>query len=443
VSSRTRTTGGLQALSPSYEYDNGSIIATHAPARVGTYAYMNDVVTSGFRSRQKRGEVFFNPMSRTQRTYAVNVISDHAFGSAGNTRQYTSSGAYWYNMLPLEPFGGFNVPLLAQPFASNDIAMMLSEASTGVLSKRGRGDSNLWETAAEFGQTLDLFRKPALRLREWASLTAAGRAELRKKKDRRKIPDQRELVEDATSLWLQYRYGILPIVRDVEALIKNLQNLRKSVRKTTRDQVRRQATVGSSGVITYGVLSIPWQCQVTGFASVRGMSLDQVDWNLLDQLGFSGKSLLTLPWELVRLSFVLDWFVNVGDFLNAIAPAIGWTHIGSCAVIERSYSAVYTVGSGTTIGGGKILNSAPQGTVGISGVNRDRVPLVMPRIVVKSDFRFDSATRVADAWALSTGAVYSALGLSKPALRNVGPASVSLVKDRTRWRRGTPGTSQL
>lgn len=414
MSNRTRTMGGYSGL-PAFEYDNGSLIATHTPAKVGSLSRMDDVLVSGFRSRQRKGELFFNSMSSRQRTYSAMVASDHSFGPVATPTRFTSSGPYWYNLLPMETYEGNLVPNMMDAFTSNDVAMMLSEVSTGVLSKRGRGDTNLWETVAEFGQTLDLFRKPTLRLREWANkLTSARR--VRPPRGREPV-DNRKVVSDSASLWLTYRYGILPIVRDVEAIIQNLQKLRQSVRKTTRDSVRRNALSGSSGLISYGALRIPWSAEVTVECDVRGMSLDQVDWHLLDQLGFSAKSLLTLPWELVRLSFVLDWFVNVGDFLNAITPAIGWTHLGSCAVIKKTYKTVYTVGEGSTVTGANVLSSPPKGVVEVTGVSRDRVKLVVPRILVKSDFGFDKATRVADAWALSTGAVYSALGLSKPRFR--------------------------
>jgi len=111
--------------------------------------------------------------------------------------------------------------------------------------------------------------------------------------------------------------------------------------------------------------------------------------------------LLTLPWELIPYSFVVDWFVNIGDFIGAMSPSLGWTQLGSCHVLKRE----------------KVLQLAPLQTTPGSAVEAILKPatgsykltqtsvsrqagLSAPGLVVKSDFRFSNLTRCLDAYSL-------------------------------------------
>lgn len=353
---------------------------------------MSDFVVDRFEQRRKAGEIFFNPMSRDKRAYSVSsytgYLVQHSSGS-----QYNTEEPWFYAVLfPRETVNGRSVPLISRASTDAEYSRLLVEASTDVLAKRGRGDSNSWETLAELDKTLAMFQNPLGKLNKW--LTAASRA--------KQLGTASQLLgKTGAGLWLQYRYGIRPIISDVNNIVKALGNIALKRRKTTRSSTRLTRSTLISGSSSSGVLTYPWVNQVNDQITVRGVSLDDVDFSLLDDLGLSGKGLLTLPWELVPYSFVADWMLNIGDFLNAIAPAIGWNHLGSCLTVETVRTNVYTITDCVSNTSGWSVVKKQTGTVGITQIAKERRALVAPGIVVKADFKLDSATRVADAFTLA------------------------------------------
>lgn len=128
---------------------------------------------------------------------------------------------------------------------------------------------------------------------------------------RRKYKDKppQNALEEIASIWLAYRYGIQPIAYSVKDALDYLDAsgvLYRTVRK-------REDQAPSLSDLPDGVslLTMP-NLQVRYFgkgrlsaATTQGLGLNP----------------LTTAWELVPLSFVVDWFLNVGDLLGALAPS--------------------------------------------------------------------------------------------------------------------------
>jgi hypothetical protein len=121
---------------------------------------------------------------------------------------------------------------------------------------------------------------------------------------------------------------------------------------------------------------------------------------MLNNIGFSGKNLLTLPWELIPYSFVVDWFANIGDFVGAITPSLGVKQLGTAATIERTNTMEANI-VGISAPTGWTINVPGFGSYKTSLNSRNRATtLPSPRIVIKNDFRFSNLTRVLDATGL-------------------------------------------
>jgi hypothetical protein len=207
----------------------------------------------------------------------------------------------------------------------------------------------------------------------------------------------------ASGLWLQYRYGIKPLLGDMEHILKTIREFSpRTERRSTRSTLSLYGTgVVQGHTITPVGLDVTWVNSIQDRIKLRAMSLDEVDTSFYKELGFGEKSLMTLPWELIPYSFVADWFLNVGDYLNAKVPAgAGWKSLGSCLSVDRVTTNVYTPIASANTAGGFSLDKPMTGSVGITLHSKDRGPMVAPRIVVKSDFRLDNVTRVTDGMSL-------------------------------------------
>lgn len=122
---------------------------------------------------------------------------------------------------------------------------------------------------------------------------------------------------DPTKAWLEYRYGIMPLVLSAKDLIDALDSAKYRFRKGKI--VRTQTTVsrrGSKPEQVYGyyfrdsrverTVSVHWKVKYGSSQHFNGVNKDFIRFNWA-----------TTAWELVTLSFVIDWFVNVGEFILA------------------------------------------------------------------------------------------------------------------------------
>lgn len=117
-----------------------------------------------------------------------------------------------------------------------------------------------------------------------------------------------EANEAIASTWLTYRYGIMPNVYLIEDALEAL-NAPKTL--FLRDRSRNVEKVAFLDRPNWGSPEV----EVTDRVMVK--SRLQNDNKINSQLS---ASLTVTAWELIPLSFVIDWFINIGDVLAATWP---------------------------------------------------------------------------------------------------------------------------
>lgn len=130
-------------------------------------------------------------------------------------------------------------------------------------------------------------------------------------------------LDKATETWLMYRYGLMPLWYSARDILKAYES-RVQVYKTTRGKsvTNRSKTLGPWSLAVGDV--VPYQPVRIGY-EIEWVETDRVtykqcfDGNTLGRL--IGINPLVTTWELTTLSFVVDWFIQVGDFLQAISPS--------------------------------------------------------------------------------------------------------------------------
>lgn len=130
-------------------------------------------------------------------------------------------------------------------------------------------------------------------------------------------------------LWLEWRYGWTPLVyslRDIRARIQG--------RTDTIAKGRGYQTISiSDSKVTHESLSnsdVSITSTISGQHIVRGWAASDIGNPFAD----SGFDPLVTAYELTTLSFVLDWFVQYGTWIQAVSPFQAGQLLGSCASIK-------------------------------------------------------------------------------------------------------------
>lgn len=165
---------------------------------------------------------------------------------------------------------------------------------------------------------------------------------------------------DLANLWLELQYGWKPLLSDVHAAVKWVQSLpvprtRLSKRKQVSGTYTSKASLNlgnNTGIITK-LQTQKWReirSIVVEFEVANGFS------NTLASLGLSNP--LLIAWELVPYSFVVDWFLPVGNWLDGLDATVGLNFVrGSTSLIQtrsetNQYSSQLSSGSRSGSGSG-------------------------------------------------------------------------------------------
>lgn len=378
---------------------------------VGSYEEMNDCLIPDFRRRIAQGEVFMNPLSKQKMTIDVGYGQ-----SLGEWKQLTpvcdapyTYQQHWKSYLQGDStfgrrFSGFNFVLSpggsllapASVISAEELEDAVNEASTACLSERGRSHINLWETLAEADKSFGLIGSA---MHEISRIVDRSNGVLGRRNGKRLL----NTASGAAGLWLGYRYGLKPLMDDVDGICEGLQKQLGKVRQTSRGEVKISESVSTNTATrVYSTWDCTYTHQIIEEYKIRAMSLDEHVASLGYNLGLSGKDRATLFWEMIPYSFVLDWAVNVGDFIGALVPAFGFTQLGSCVTIKRETVDNFTVGGfGMTSGSiTPVTSPLPMGCT-MKYESMTRVPLLAaPKIVVRNDFKMHKLVRAADAISL-------------------------------------------
>lgn len=125
---------------------------------------------------------------------------------------------------------------------------------------------------------------------------------------------------DFADVWMSYRYALMPLVysaRDISELLAKKDNLYKTVRRRFDAEIKNPKIPEESCFYTI----------THGGITANIMAKGRWDTSNLKMIGQVGLNPLTTAWELTTLSFVADWFINFGDYLNAVSGT--WASMAS------------------------------------------------------------------------------------------------------------------
>lgn len=129
--------------------------------------------------------------------------------------------------------------------------------------------------------------------------------------------------------WLQFQYGWRPLIQDVHSAARHLAHMLNSPRNKTYRVTKRVKAIDMQPYISiYYPSTFESYTRKSIVARVR----------TVDEVGLLGlKDPASVAWELVPYSFVVDWFIPIGNYLSAkeLSRRIAGTFIISTKVYTK------------------------------------------------------------------------------------------------------------
>lgn len=217
-------------------------------------------------------------------------------------------------------------------------ARILGAAAVKAYSRAQKVEADVAQMLAEFGETIRYIINP------FSALSKLSMKYLRKKQVRHSLnrnwTPTKDTLAAAADLWLQYRYAARPLYSDVMSLI-DLANTKRVVNSPILRKTGSQMTQSKRGTLRMG--SVPYVIaelienmsetySISVYVGYRAKVQPPLPFGLgrtRADLGFDSSQLAGLAWELTPWSFVIDWFLGVGDWIEAQRPKPGLTLLGS------------------------------------------------------------------------------------------------------------------
>jgi len=306
---------------------------------------MTDRVTPGYKALVANGAIVNSPYSREERKLAnksgvvIYTNTVYPLQTATFSGDYTCQVSNW---------GPFQVPL--SDYSQAKLDSLIYQASVQARANIAPPDTLSLVSLVELPKTFDLIATQAKRLAEAVRLMRKGspvkaiNALLGSTKGSAPIPKNLRLKaknDQFLNRWLETRYGWAPLVYDVQGHLKALDSLNnsKSRRLVARGRASDRVDVDISWQPLHsgGVTEpITFRRQIRFDVQARAYVLYEADCSFQAARAFGVTSVPLSVWELVPFSFVVDWFVNVGDWLSAISPKLGISTLAEGATVSIS-----------------------------------------------------------------------------------------------------------
>jgi hypothetical protein len=159
----------------------------------------------------------------------------------------------------------------------------------------------------------------------------------------------RNLSSIASGLWLEYSFGWIPFFQDISDAREAYNDLLEKERTVTfsASGSDKHANSAVSAFQDAGPISSGLWCmhtvRLTETDSVRyrGEFLAQAATSALDRFaryGFTPSEFLPTAWELLPWSFLIDYFVNIGDLINAAVvdtSSVKWVNRSQIRQVDK------------------------------------------------------------------------------------------------------------
>jgi len=323
----------------------------------GEVETFTDNPTKKFKEKQMKGMIINTAMAKTldKRVFVPSGSWSSFYVSSGSCTGCgsTSTLAKSWSGTGLPP--GFPLPTLAYA-CSTAFASSMTNARKDAVTKAYAGVDKPEVLAlvdiAEFKKTMQMLRNPIAGL---GRLTDRIKRDMRRKAPKEGWPKGYSLSDFVRDNWLQYRYGYLPLIGTIQGIYAAVTKPAVPLRRTSRGKsVVPPETISFTSNTTIGApvgtgcgWNVTQTVKDTFSFEVRAGVLYESTFTVSDDLGLNLQAIPSTIWELVPYSFVSDWFINFGTWLDAVTPRVGVRYLASWAVEKTGYTGLSTLTTST------------------------------------------------------------------------------------------------
>lgn len=330
----------------------------------------------GFRS----GRIFNHPMSQRKMTASG--------GDSGwKVSLVVPDGRQWHGEFPLNVVRHSLGNAPERAVSERLLSDLTTLASTQAHASVKEPAAYMGVFLGEMKETLSMLRSPLKGLtdfirdrRKWERYRGRkpkGSTRNQQARNRTTRESLSDGVKAASDCWLEARLGWRPFLLEADAIMNELANGDFSERQTARGQSSASESGQTSGwrncygVEVYCVESSEVKCSVrTGILYEARVTPQQ-------RFGLTWEAIPVSAWELIPFSFVVDWFVNVGDYIQAMTPKLGVKHLAGWTTVHTVCNSE-RVSSNARFYTDWTVQRSPNGRDTAEYETRYRVPWVNP-----------------------------------------------------------------
>lgn len=301
---------------------------------------MNDVSLPNYRSLRKMGSIVMNPVeSKYTKTYplAPNFRSQYRVEQPIRYRDenYVRRNGILTNIYREQQVVLPSTTTASPPYQK--VEALAEQSLLGAHAKAAASISQLLVTAGEFRKTLDLLIGVKKRFAE--RLVHLLRSPSKKEGFKRAL----NVTGDS---WLEARYGWRPLIHDVDNIWEAFTS-HFAFNKVYRDQYIVSSTdiyESPQAFAQIGAHDFQYHTEQRSTTRAKTVILYRINPSFLNEIDhrFGLTSVLSTAWELVPFSFVVDWFLTIGDWLTHLENSDMITVVDACTStrIHRSSAQV-------------------------------------------------------------------------------------------------------
>lgn len=359
---RCTTSTGLP-VSPPY---NAEAIWASNVGSVGEYKEITDESFGNYHQRKRSGQILMGNLSLTKRTRSMSPGSISGYNSTWKeTWKYYGDLAVGMEQAVGRPT--YDV--------ARDITILSQMALAECYARAKQSSIMSGEVLSDLGKTVGMLKHPFRR-----STNLLQKMHQYKLKHLKKSGSN--LTEACSNAWLEYRYGWQPIILDADTLFQEAHRIRascsrslvaRSTKSTSAVQVKSVVDARGSEFAPFwtyfytatGNFKIEVRASAGVMYEVKPRTTSE---NMQQILGSRPQDTVQLIWEKIPFSFVVDWFANVGTWLQAVTPDPFLTVRGSWATTVTREDISYSGSCKRQIG-----TPWATGTAGSSSITSEKV----------------------------------------------------------------------